>query len=173
MSGGVGVSTIGREATLVFGAALDVGLERGLFSLFRFGFTRTSAAVARTTARGTVETDLAWTLARASACPLRVPLAGSRRLAFAPCGGVGVGVLSASAAGTALARSEDRSRAFVAAELAGRLEAEPFGGFFVGVEVAAGFPFIRDEIAVDPTLEVYRAPPVVVNGEIGAGVRFP
>ena len=109
-------------------------------------------------------------LGRLSACPLRLPL-GTEVVSFLPCAGLDLGVLSASARG--VTRKADKAPVWAAGSLAGRLEVAPLENLFVEAQLGLGIPFIRDEVAVDPSISLYRAPSVFGLGEIGVGARFP
>lgn len=156
-------SEIGAPA---FGAFFDVQHQRGWLTTLRAGFARSTT----TATEGTVSADLAWTVGRLALCPLRKELANGA-LSVMPCAGIDVGVLSAAANG--VTRASDQSRAWALASVLGRLEVQPVRSFFFELQAGAGFPFIRDEIAVDPSVTLFRAPAVVAVGEIGVGVRFP
>lgn len=168
IGGSAGVAGMSADgATPVLGGFVDLQHQRGLLTTARLGITRQDASVTREA----VGAELAWTLGRASVCPLRVPLNARASVSLMPCAGIEVGVLSAAARG--VSRADDRSRLWFAASAMGRFEVQPVRSFFVEAQVGAGFPLIRDEIAVDPSLTLYRAPAVIAFGEIGAGVRFP
>jgi len=112
---------------------------------------------------------LAWTTGRASICPLRADLASS--LSLRPCAGLEVGVLVASPVGLVSARSA--TRAWVAPSLLGRLRWQVVASIFVEGEVGLAAPLVRDQIAADPGITLYRAPALVPLASLSAGVRFP
>jgi hypothetical protein len=166
------VSALGTtSAVLAYGGFIDLESESDdrasrLAPSFRVG-----AAHSEGFADGAqVSADLAWTYARASACPLRFDL-GSRNVAFRPCAGVDAGVLSARA--VRLDRTKDRSRPWIMPHAVARLSWAPVRILFVEVQGGLGIPVVRDELVVDPTVSVYRAPALVPIAEIGAGLHFP
>lgn len=164
----LGGSNVSNElGTPAFGGFADLQHQRGLLTTVRVGFSVSSASV-RSDAVGA---ELGWTLGRVSVCPVRIPLNALASVSVMPCAGLDAGALSAAATG--VTRADDRTRFWIAPAATGRFEVQPVRAVFVEAQLGAGFPLIRDEIAVDPTLILYRAPAVVAIGEIGAGVRFP
>lgn len=166
-----GAMTVARELTATYGGFADLGSNRGWKPSLRLGIVRTEASIS--SAPSGVGADLAWTLGRASLCPVRLSVVELGAMAVAPCAGVHAGALSASAAGSGFAKRDHRVRAFVAGGLVGRLEVTPLRPVFIELEGGVAFPFIRDEIAVDPSLSVFRTPGFYGVLEINAGVRFP
>lgn len=155
-------------ATLGYGGFVD--LERdaaGLSPSFRAGLLRSDGSVASSSPG--IGADITWTLARASVCPFRVDLV--RSVSLRPCAGVDAGSMAAHPTG--LAAGRDRARPWVAASAAVRLAWSPVRAAFVEAEAGAAAPFVRDELAVDPTVSLYRAPSLVGAAQFAAGVRFP
>jgi hypothetical protein len=165
MGGAVGVGEPG--ATFTFGAFAEVARARpsAVSPSLRIGVVR----AATSTDGAPVRADLGWTLGRVSVCPVRVDL--SRRLTARPCIGAEAGILTAST--RQLVSHRDRSRPWVAPRLSAQLAWIPLAPFFLEIEGAVAAPLVRDEIVVDPTLSVYRAPSLAPSVEIAAGVRFP
>jgi hypothetical protein len=88
-----------------------------------------------------------------------------------PCVGAEGGVFAASTGDVTTAR--DRSRLWLAPSLAARVGYAPISPVFVELQAAIAAPLVRDDIVVDPSLFVYRAPVLMPSGEVAAGVRFP
>jgi hypothetical protein len=145
-----------------------VALERQgtvIASSFRAGVMRAAGHV---TASG-IDADLGWTLARVSLCPVHVGIAST--LSFRPCAGADAGTMSAHA--QRLAHTTDRTRAWVAPTAAARLTWMPASIAFVEVGAELAVPLVRDALAVDPSVSLYRAPMLVPSGQAGAGLLFP
>ncbi len=161
-----GVSALGTtNATLSYGGFFDLENDRmGLAPSFRAGVKHAEGSADG----GLAAANLAWTVGAASACPLRLDLVS--KVAFRPCAGLDAGVLSASATG--IAKTNDRSRLWLAPNAVMRLSWSPARVLFVEIQGGASVPLVRDEFAVDPSVSVYRAPSVVPIGEIAAGARF-
>src|SRR5690606_17744227 len=107
--------------------------------------------------------DLGWTVARASFCPVRVALGAA--LAVRPCAGIDAGVLSASARG--VDRARDRTRAWIAPSAAVAVTWSFTRAAFLELGARAAVPLVKDDIVVDPSLSLYRAPLVSPAAEIG------
>jgi hypothetical protein len=162
-----GVRAVGTSsATFSYGGFLELENEQpGLSPSFRLGAMRAESSAAGHGASG----DLVWTLGHASVCPARLDLLSA--VSARPCAGIDAGLLSAQAVG--LPTSRERTRPWIAPNVAGRLRAGL--GRFVFLEIQGGVavPLVRDELVVDPAVSVYRAPAVAPFGEIAAGARFP
>lgn len=157
---------LGAGATFGWGGFVGLERERGLWSpAARVGVQRAEASQAASA----VGADLAWTLARASFCPVRFALAPG--VSARPCAGLDAGVLSASARG--VDRARDRSRPWIAPSAAVRLAWAPSDALFLEASGVLAAPLVRDEVVVDPAVSLYRAPVVAPAGEIAAGVHFP
>lgn len=165
MGGGVGVGDPG--ATFTFGAFAEVAHARpsAMSPSLRIGVVR----AATSTDGAPVRADLGWTLGRVSVCPVRVDV--SRGLTARPCIGAEAGIFTAST--RQLVSHRDRSRPWVAPRLSAQLAWTPLAPFFLEIEGAVAAPLVRDEIVVDPTLSMYRAPSLAPSVEVAAGVRFP
>ena len=168
LGGGAHVGALGLAspgAVVAYGAFLD--LERdapGLSPSFRAGAMR---ADGQASSAG-VDAALAWTVARVSACPVRLDLAP--RIAVRPCAGADLGSLAASASG--VPRAQDRARPWAAPAVSARLAWSPMRVVFVELEGGAALPLVRDELAVDPSVSLYRAPAVMPFVQASGGVRF-
>jgi hypothetical protein len=163
-AGAIGLASPG--AVLAYGAFLDLESDRAGFSpSVRAGAVRAGGAASS----GGVDAELTWTLARASLCPVRIDLASG--LALRPCAGVDAGWMNAHA--LQLARAQDRSRPWVAPTATARFAWAPHRVVFVELEAGVAIPLVRDEVAVDPSVTLYRAPSVAPLAQIAAGMRFP
>lgn len=161
--GGVLVGDPG--ATVTLGGFGEISSERpGLSPSIRLGAVYSAVHADNANVRAA----LTWTVGRASVCPVRLDLV--RGLSLRPCAGVEGGILAASTRSVATTR--DRSRPWLAPTAAARLVYVPSSPLFFELEVAVAAPLVRDEIVVDPSLSVYRAPVLVPSGQIAAGVRF-
>lgn len=153
-------------ASLAYGGFADLEKDRAGFApSFRLGVVHAEG----TADSSTVHADLAWTLARASVCPARADL--SRTVRARPCLSLDAGALSADPRGATT--SQPRTRPWVAPGLAMRILWEPARFLFIEGQLSAAVPLVRDELVIDPSLSLYRAPVLVGSGEIAAGVRFP
>lgn len=115
---------------------------------------------------------LTWTYAGVDVCPVRVGLGG--RLTLRPCAEVNAGVLAADSSGSSgVEQPADRRRAWVAADLHGRLAWEPVRFLALELEGGALVPFVRETFLFLPRADVYQAPIIAVFGRAGASVRFP
>lgn len=165
---GGGLGTAAPEVSFVGGGSLDLEIDRpGAWApLFRVG-----AMVGRgsTETEGALGAALAWTFARASVCPLRVALGGG--VALRPCASFDAGVMSADAPNVKSARGS--SRPWVAPGLEALVRWTLARPLFVEGRLGAGVPLVRDELVIDPTLSLYRAPVVVPWAHAGLGVSFP
>jgi hypothetical protein len=120
LGGLVGPLALGAGATLGYGAFVDVEHDRaGLAPSLRLGVVHVEGYAGESAARAA----LAWTVGRASVCPLRAQLGTSLHLR--PCVGLDAGVVLASARG--VDRPRDTSRPWVAPVLAGRVMWSPAG----------------------------------------------
>jgi hypothetical protein len=167
LSGG-GSTLTNAVGTPALGVFLDARWERGLGTLVRVGFTRASSSVAA----GSVEADLTFYVGRLSICPVRLPLDERATVSLLPCFGVDGGVLSPKAI-RGITRAFDRDRAWLAPSAGAALEVLPVRPLFLEGRAAAVFPLIRDELTVNPTVQLYTAPVVALSVELSAGVRFP
>lgn len=163
-AGALGLASPG--VVVAYGAFLELGRDAQRFSpSFRAG-----AMLAEGTAStGGVDAELTWTLARGSLCPVRFELLSG--VSLRPCVGADVGALAARA--PRLERSQDRTRAWVAPTAMARLVWSPVRVLFLEIEGGVAVPLVRDEIAVDPSISLYRAPSVLPTVQVGAGMRFP
>jgi hypothetical protein len=164
---GAGALAMGAPAVTVgYGGFAELGVDRaGLAPLVRVGILRADA----TSDLPVAGADLGWTLARASFCPLRVDLVAS--VGVRPCAAVDAGALTASARG--VERARDRTRPWVAPAAALSVVWSVTRAAFVELQGRLAVPLVRDEVVVDPSVTLYRAPPVSPSGEIAAGWRFP
>lgn len=166
-----GVTTMGVTGTstvsAVWGGFVELARHRpDVFSpSIRAGFSYNTA----TSWHSSVEAELAWTVGRISVCPLR--FAASRSVALRACLGVVAGAFSARA--TNLKIATDRSRAWMAPEISAPFRWEPIGPSFIEIQAAIAAPIVRDEIVVEPTVQVYRAPAAIPSAAIAAGVHLP
>lgn len=161
--GGLG---LGTEPAFAWGGFLEAGTDgAGLSPSIRLGVTRTVSSAETPV----VATDLGWTVARGSLSPVRVDLAPS--LSLRPAIALEGGVLAAAARGFEGARRT--SRPWAAVGLHARIAYAPTRRLFVEVGGGAVTPLVRDELVVEPTLSLYRAPVVVPVGEASLGLRFP
>ena len=118
---------------------------------------------------GPARAELSWWLARAEVCPLRVDVL--RTVHARPCLGLETGALTGTPSGAA--RAQTRTRPWLAPSLSGRIEWEIYRISFIEAEASLSAPLVRDELVVDPTVSLYRAPALVPSARIAAGVRFP
>ncbi len=163
----IGPLALGTSGPVV-GYAISGELERdraGLAPSLRLSLTHAEGSTALFGAGA----ELAWTTGRASVCPLRADLA--RSVSLRPCAGLEVGVLVASPVG--LVSGSAATRAWVTPALLGRLRWLVVSSLFVEGEVGLATPLVRDEIAADPSLTLYRAPALVPLASLSLGVRFP
>lgn len=114
--------------------------------------------------------NLTWTAGAIEASPIRLDLA-STTLTLRPCAGIAVGLLEAEGSGIATPRSE--TRAWVSANVQGRLVWAPVRAFAIELEGGAHLPILRESFFFDPNILVYQAPAIAGFGRLGAGVRFP
>jgi hypothetical protein len=115
------------------------------------------------------EAQFRWTTATVDACPLRLALGSA--LLVRPCAGLDAGLLFGEGATvlhpTSSARPWLAARALVRAEVA-------IGDFlFVGAQLGATLPVVRDTFYMDPGhVTVYRAPWLLPFWGLSLGVRF-
>jgi len=178
--GSVAASVGGRAPgdpgpAIAWGGFVELAREGGLVSpSFRLGgahsrvSTIAQPSLGAAAAASSVGADLAWTVVRASACPLRFAIA--RGVAMRPCVEVDSGVLAASATG--VARGATQTLPWVAPGLAARAVFTPSPRFFFELQAALVAPVVRDELVVEPSVGIYRAPAVVPSADLAAGVRL-
>lgn len=153
-------------ATLAYGGFVEVEVDRAGFApALRLGIAHAEGTADADTAHA----DLAWTFARVAACPFR--LDASNAISVRPCVTLDAGALRAEPRG---AKSlQPRGRPWVAPGAAARIAWAPVRAAFVEGQLGVAAPLVRDELVIDPSLTLYRAPAVAASAEIGAGVRFP
>lgn len=172
VGGGASAIALGAQETSAgYGGFVELARDRsGLSPAFRVGLTRaTGDARAETASAGPVTADLGWWLARSSACPVRLDFASS--LHFRPCAGLDVGAMTGTP--RAPIQGSARTRAWLAPTLSARINWELYRIAFLEVAGDLALPLVRDELAADPSVSLYRAPVVVPSGSLAAGVRFP
>lgn len=165
-AGVIGLASPG--AVVAYGAFAEAELHREgahLSPSLRAGIVRAEGEASG----GGVDAELAWTSARITLCPMRFDVASS--LSVRPCIGTDFGALDASA--PRLAQRQDRTRPWITPSVTARLSWAPMKNLFVEIEGGATVPLVRDEIAVDPAISLYRAPAFAPSAQVGAGVRFP
>lgn len=163
---GGGLGTGAPDLSFVAGGSFDLEIDRSqmLSPLFRLG-----AMYGEGSTEGALGAPLSWTFARAAVCPLRLALGGG--VALRPCAILDAGVMSAEAPNVKNARGT--ARPWLAPGLEALVRWTLARPLFVEGRLGAGVPLVRDELAVDPTLTLYRAPMVVPWAHAGVGVSFP
>ncbi len=163
----IGPLALGTSSAVVgYGIAGDLERDRsGLAPSFRLALTHAEGSVGSFGPGA----DLAWTTGRASVCPLRADLAST--VSLRPCAGLDLGVLVSTPVN--LDRGASVTRAWVNPLLSGRIRWLVFPVLFVEGEAGIATPLVRDELAADPSITLYRAPGVIPLASLSVGVRFP
>ena len=152
--------------SLSYGGFAELELDRAGFApSLRLGVTHAESSV-DVNGRGAA---LVWTTAHVGACPLRGDLSAAVQLRA--CAGLELGVLSASPRG--LSSANDATRVWASAAATGRVRFVPGQLLFVEGDLGLTIPIVRDELAADPSLTLYRAPVVAPLVALSAGIRFP
>ena len=167
LGGSAGTLAVGTtSAPFAYGGLLEVERDRdGIGPSFRLGVVHAEGSASA----GGASVRLAWTTARPSVCPFRLRIGSG--VVLRPCAGIEIGAVHASPRG--LSAPADTTRAWVAPVLAGRLAWSPLRAFFVEAELALALPLVRDELAADPSLVLYRSPQLVPMTALATGIRFP
>ena len=165
---GMGPLLLGEAAlSLSYGGFGELELDRnGLVSpSFRLGITHAESSV-DVGGRGAA---LVWTTGKADVCPLRREF--TEGFGFRSCVALDLGVLSATPRG--LGNPHEENRPWASTSITGRFRLVPERLFFVEGELGVTIPIVRDELAADPSLTLYRAPPVAPLAAVYAGIRIP
>jgi hypothetical protein len=109
--------------------------------------------------------ELTWTAGHVEGCPLRLDVSAGA-VSLRPCATFDVGVLEG--AGNAPAASRHVTRPWMAPGLAARLDARWNDRLGVSVAGGAHAPLVRDELVIDPSAHIHRAP--AVAGWVSGGV---
>lgn len=171
--GGAGTVLGVAAPRAVFGYGGFVDLERDALASRGLSVSPSArAAVLRaegSAASAGVDAEMAWMLARGSVCPVRLVLASS--LALRPCAGIDIGAMTARA--SRVVRPTERARLWMGGAASLRLAWSPVPAAVLEIEGGASAPFVRDELAVDPNVALYRTPAVVPTGQFAAALHFP
>jgi hypothetical protein len=167
LGGGAAVIALGAPSSVAgYGGFAEIARDRrGLSPAVRVGLMHAEGG----SPDGPARADLSWWLARAELCPVRLDLL--RTVHARPCAGLETGALTGTPVGAA--RAQTKTRPWLAPSLSGRIEWEIYRVSFIEAEAGLTAPLIRDELVVDPTVSLYRAPALVPSARISAGVRFP
>ncbi|MCL2448059.1 MAG: hypothetical protein FWD17_03835 [Polyangiaceae bacterium] len=171
VSTGALFDVVGAAApSAVVGASAFVEAERQAGSIvgpaIRAGF---AAFGDRTLQAGPGDARFIWWAGQVDVCPLRFSIASA--LVAKPCAAAEAGVLEAHGSGVSNARG--KLRPWVSLGAVARFELALTRLFSIDAYGGLRAPVTREAFVFQPGLSVYRAPPEMLVGGAGLGVRFP
>ena len=165
---------IGAGATGVLGVAPDALPSITAFAQLDRrgrGALRLAARWGRATGEvGTARAIFTWPRIQLDACPLLAARAVGP-VALGACAGVQLGVLQAR--GSDIVDAQDTTRPWVAPVATARARWRPTGRWFAELDLTAAFPLVRDQFFFEPDTTIHRAPAVIGELAIVAGVSIP
>jgi hypothetical protein len=115
------------------------------------------------------EAQFRWTTGTVDACPLRLAIGSA--LLVRPCAGLDAGLLYGE--GATVLHPTSSSRPWLAARALIRAQVSVGEFLFVGAEIGAALPVVRDTFYMDPGhVTVYRAPWLLPFWGLSLGMRF-
>jgi len=164
--------TIGAGATGVLGVAPGALPSIAVFAQLDRrgrGALRLAARWGRATDEvGAARATFTWPRLQLDACP---QLAARGPVALDACAGVQLGVLQAR--GADIVDPRTATRPWVAPVVAARARWRPTARWFAELDLTAAFPLVRDQFFFAPDTTIHRAPAVVGELAIAAGVTIP